>query len=611
MFRRILVANRGEIACRVIRTAQRLGVEAVAVYSEADAKAQHVLRADRAVAIGPAPARDSYLRADRLIEAALAAGAQAVHPGYGFLSENPAFAGACTAAGLAFIGPTAAMIRAMGDKRAAKSLVAAAGIAVTPGYHGEDQSDERLAAEADRIGYPVVLKAVAGGGGRAMRVVARADQLAAMLASARRESQAAFGDARLLVEKYLSPARHVEVQVFGDTHGRIVHLHERDCSAQRRHQKILEEAPAPGLSAHEREALGELAVRVARTVDYIGAGTVEFIGGPGGTFDFMEMNTRLQVEHPVTEMITGLDLVEWQLRVAAGEPLPLSQAEIPSSGHAIEVRLCAEDPLHEFLPASGRIERLDFPPETIALRVDGGFVAGDVVTINYDSLLAKLIVCGKDRADALHRLAAALSATTIEGVRTNRDFLRALVAEPAMRQGGVDTGFVERQLPGIVTALAAATHGETFPQGGSPGPVAPRSAGPGVPDALTTDPWDAVDGWRLNLPPQPSPNPSLAQQLPVRESGTGMAGSGKVVAPMPGRVVELNVAPGADVRRGDTLLVLEAMKMEHAIIAPADGRVVSLAVAAGDQVAEGAFLLEVSGAALSAVTGVLPDSSGA
>ena len=599
MFRRILVANRGEIACRVIRTAQRLGVEAVAVYSEADAKAQHVLRADRAVAIGPAPARDSYLRADRLIEAALAAGAQAVHPGYGFLSENPAFAGACTAAGLAFIGPTAAMIRAMGDKRAAKSLVAAAGIAVTPGYHGEDQSDERLAAEADRIGYPVVLKAVAGGGGRGMRVVARADQLAAMLASARRESQAAFGDARLLVEKYLSPARHVEVQVFGDTHGRIVHLHERDCSAQRRHQKILEEAPAPGLSAHEREALGELAVRVARTVDYIGAGTVEFIGGPGGTFDFMEMNTRLQVEHPVTEMITGLDLVEWQLRVAAGEPLPLSQAQIPSSGHAIEVRLCAEDPLHEFLPASGRIDRLDFPPQTATLRVDQGFVAGDVVTIDYDSLLAKLIVHGTDRADALRRLAAALSATSLAGVQSNRDFLLALVAEPGMRQGSVDTGFVERQLPGIVARLAAVERS-----------AEPRPTDPGSPGSRPDDPWDAVDGWRPNLPPQLI-DPSPVQQLPVRESGTGAAGSGKVVAPMPGRVVELNVAPGADVRRGETLLVLEAMKMEHAIVAPADGRVVSLAVAAGDQVAEGAFLLEVSGAALSAVTGVLPDSSGA
>lgn len=592
MFRRILVANRGEIACRVIRTARRLGVETVAVYSAADRHAQHVRLADQAVAIGPAPTRDSYLRGDRLIEAALASGAEAVHPGYGFLSENPDFAMACAAAGLKFIGPTADMIRAMGDKRAAKALVAAAGIAVTPGYHGEDQSDERLAAEAVRIGFPVVLKAVAGGGGKGMRVVSGVAQLPAMLAAARRESQAAFGDARLLVERYLHPARHLEVQVFGDGFGRIVHLFERDCSVQRRYQKILEEAPAVGLSAAERQALGELAVRVARTVNYTGAGTVEFMRDAGGGLHFMEMNTRLQVEHPVTEMITGLDLVEWQLRVAAGEPLPLSQAAIQCAGHALEVRLCAEDPLREFLPASGIVRRLEFPAETPALRVDTGIVAGDGVTIDYDSLLAKIIVHGADRADALRRMTAALTATSIDGIRNNRDFLLALLAAPALVRGGVDTGFLERGLPAIVAGLTTAgEHGQV--------------AGAGL-----ADPWDAVDGWRLNLPPQPPLEAVRGQQLPKKESGTGAVGLGRVVAPMPGRVVALDTAVGAAVRRGDTLLVLEAMKMEHAIVAPADGGVQALAVAAGDQVEEGALLLVLSGGALSAVTAVSADSSG-
>ncbi|MEZ5565443.1 MAG: biotin carboxylase N-terminal domain-containing protein [Gammaproteobacteria bacterium] len=574
MFGRILIANRGEIACRVIRTARRLGIETVAVYSAADVGAQHVRLADKAIAIGPAPVRDSYLRGDLIIDAARASGAQAVHPGYGFLAENAGFAADCARAGLVFVGPSPEAMRNMGDKRAAKTLVAAAGIVVTPGYHGDDQSDERLAAEAIRIGFPVVLKAVAGGGGMGMRVVARSDELAERLASARREAQAAFGDTRMLLEKYLSPARHLEVQVFGDSHGAIVHLFERDCSVQRRHQKIVEEAPASHLSPEERQQLGNLAVQVARTVNYQGAGTVEFISGRDKTFHFMEMNTRLQVEHPVTEMITGVDLVEWQLRVAAGEPLPLTQAQITLSGHAIEARLCAENPRRNFLPATGTLQQLNFPAGTPDLRIDTGVVAGDTVTIEYDSLLAKLIVRGANRAEALARLTAALAATSIEGVHTNREFLLALLAQSDIVRGGVDTGLVERELAAIVATL-------------------PTPGGSSVP----ADPWDAVDGWRPNLPPElpTSTGDAGTNRRPTSSgSGAGSAGTGSVLAPMPGRVIALRTKVGATVRRGEVLLVLEAMKMEHAIVAPAEGQIRTLSVAVGDQVDEGAVLLVVS-----------------
>ncbi len=370
MFSTILIANRGEIACRVLRTARRLGIRTVAVYSSADAGALHVQLADEAVAIGPAPARDSYLRADAIIAAAQSTGAEAIHPGYGFLSENADFAAACAAAGLVFVGPTVAAIRAMGDKAAAKALMTAAGIPVVPGYHGADQSDERLAVEAGLIGYPVLLKAVAGGGGKGMRIVAGPGEFTAALAAARREALAAFGDGRMLVEKYLANPRHLEVQVFGDGHGQLVHLFERDCSVQRRHQKVLEEAPAPGLSAGQRQALCQLAVDAARAVHYTGAGTVEFIAGADGQCYFMEMNTRLQVEHPVTEFVTGQDLVEWQLRVAAGERLPLTQEQITRTGHAIEVRLCAEDPARDFLPATGTLRELTFPATSGSVRVD-------------------------------------------------------------------------------------------------------------------------------------------------------------------------------------------------------------------------------------------------
>ena len=565
MFKKILIANRGEIACRVLRTTRRLGIASVAVYSSVDAQALHVQLADEAVAIGPAPARASYLNVEALIAAARRTGAEAIHPGYGFLSENADFAAACADAGVVFIGPSVAAIRAMGSKSAAKTLMTAAGIPVVPGYHGEDQSDERLKSEAALIGYPVLLKAVAGGGGKGMRVVGAAGEMPACLAAARRESRAAFGDDRMLVEKYLLQPRHLEVQVFGDTHGGLVHLFERDCSIQRRHQKVLEEAPAPGFSAGQRAALGELAVAAARAVHYSGAGTVEFIAGPDGQCFFMEMNTRLQVEHPVTECITGLDLVEWQLRVAAGEPLPLTQREISLSGHAIEVRLCAEDPARDFLPAAGVLRVLRFPDEGPGIRVDAGVQAGDTVTIHYDSLLAKLIVHGPDRAAALRRLQAALRDTQVAGVRTNRDFLAALAAHPLFAAGAVDTGFI-------------ATHWAELMQ--------PE----GTPAATTADPWGQADGWRLN-------GPAEFRAARARTDDSELAAllvAGPLTAPMPGRVVAVHVAAGAAVRRGDTLMVLEAMKMEHAIVALADGVVSNVRCAAGDLVDEGAVLLTVT-----------------
>ncbi len=564
MFSKILIANRGEIACRVLRTARRLGVASVAVYSSVDAQALHVQLADEAIAIGPAQARESYLNCEAVIAAARRAGAEAIHPGYGFLSENADFAAACADAGLVFIGPSVAAIRAMGSKSAAKTLMAAAGIPVVPGYHGEDQSDERLTAEAALIGYPVLLKAVAGGGGKGMRVVESAGDMPACLAAARRESRAAFGDDRMLVEKYLRQPRHLEVQVFGDMHGGLVHLFERDCSIQRRHQKVVEEAPAPGFSAEQRAALGALGVAAARAVHYSGAGTVEFIAGPDGQCFFMEMNTRLQVEHPVTEFITGLDLVEWQLRVAAGEPLPLTQEQISLSGHAIEVRLCAEDPARDFLPAAGVLQLLKFPAEVPGIRVDTGVQAGDSVTIHYDSLLAKLIVHGADRPAALRRLQAALRDTQVAGVRTNLDFLAALVSHPVFVAGAVDTGFI-------------AAHRAELMQ--------PE----GIPAVAVGDPWAHADGWRLNGP---------AEFRAVRDQTddgqrAALAVAGPLTAPMPGRVIVVHVVAGATVRRGDVLMVLEAMKMEHAIAAPADAVVSRVCFAAGDLVDEGALLLEM------------------
>ncbi|HZD25451.1 MAG TPA: acetyl-CoA carboxylase biotin carboxylase subunit, partial [Alphaproteobacteria bacterium] len=431
MFRKILIANRGEIACRVIRTARRLGIATVAVYSEADAGAMHVAMADEAVLLGPAPATESYLRADRIIEAAQRTGAEAVHPGYGFLSENAGFAEACAEAGITFIGPPAMAVRAMGEKAAAKAIMEKAGVPVVPGYHGEDQADDLLQQFAREIGYPVLIKAVAGGGGKGMRRVDDEDSFANALKGARREAKSAFGDDKVLVEKYLLRPRHIEVQVFADSHGEAVHLFERDCSIQRRHQKVVEEAPAPGMTAEMRRAMGEAAVAAAKAIGYVGAGTVEFIadvshGLSEDRFYFMEMNTRLQVEHPVTEMITGQDLVEWQLRVAAGDPLPLAQDELNIDGHAVEVRVYAENPQKKFFPSTGRLHRLRPPEEGPHLRVDTGVREGDEVTIYYDPMIAKLIVWGRDRDAAVRRLCAALTETRVAGVTTNADLLHAI-----------------------------------------------------------------------------------------------------------------------------------------------------------------------------------------
>ncbi|HJS85487.1 MAG TPA: acetyl-CoA carboxylase biotin carboxylase subunit, partial [Acetobacteraceae bacterium] len=448
MIRTLLIANRGEIAVRVARTARRMGIETVAVFSEADAGAMHVQAADRAVLIGPAPARESYLAIDRIIEAARRTGADAVHPGYGFLSENPAFAEACAEAGLIFVGPPAEAMRAMGSKSSAKALMRQAGVPVLPGYDGEAQEPGFLADQAARVGFPVVIKAVSGGGGRGMRVVERAGDFGTALASARQEAASAFGDDRVLIERYLARPRHIEVQVFADTHGNAVHLFERDCSAQRRHQKVIEEAPAPGLDPVRREAMGAAAVACARAVGYVGAGTVEFVADADG-FYFLEMNTRLQVEHPVTEMVTGFDLVEWQLRVAAGETLPASGDAIRLRGHAIEARLYAEDPARDFAPSVGRIVALRLP-QGEGVRVDAGVRAGDAVSVHYDAMIAKVICHGATREEALARLRRALAETEIAGVASNLDLLARIAAHPAFAAGGIDTGFIGREAASLL-----------------------------------------------------------------------------------------------------------------------------------------------------------------
>ncbi|SDC37880.1 3-methylcrotonoyl-CoA carboxylase, alpha subunit [Cupriavidus sp. YR651] len=455
MFNKILIANRGEIACRVAATCRRLGIRTVAVYSDADADARHVAFCDEAVHIGGPAARDSYLRADHIIEMARATGAQAIHPGYGFLSENEAFAEACAAAGLAFIGPPASAIHAMGSKSAAKQLMEKAAVPLVPGYHGEDQDPALLRREADRIGYPVLLKASAGGGGKGMRVVESGDGFEAALASVKREASASFGDDKVLVEKYLTRPRHIEIQVFADTHGNCVYLFERDCSVQRRHQKVLEEAPAPGMTEDRRRAMGEAAVAAAKAVGYVGAGTVEFIANQDGSFYFMEMNTRLQVEHPVTEMITGQDLVEWQLRVAAGEALPLTQDQLQISGHALEARIYAENPDKQFLPSTGTLRFLRTPPAVqfmrggdahgpAGVRIDAGVREGDTISPFYDPMIAKLIVWGRDRDEALARMAQALASYHVVGLSTNVAFLQRLVKSEAFRTADLDTGLIER-----------------------------------------------------------------------------------------------------------------------------------------------------------------------
>ncbi len=498
MFSRLLIANRGEIACRVIATARRLGIRTVAVYSDADRAARHVQLADEAVHIGAAPARESYLDAGRILAAARDSGAQAVHPGYGFLSENEDFARACQAAGIVFVGPTPEAIAAMGDKAAAKTLMGKAGVPLVPGYHGANQDAAFLRAQADAIGYPVLIKASAGGGGKGMRVVEQGAGFEDALASCRREALSSFGDERVLLERYLSRPRHIEVQVFGDTQGNVVHLFERDCSVQRRHQKVLEEAPAPGMDAARRDAMGAAAVAAARAIGYTGAGTIEFIAEQDGRFYFMEMNTRLQVEHPVTEMITGLDLVEWQLRVAAGEPLPRTQAALGMRGHAIEARIYAEDPARDFLPQTGRITHLAFP-QGEGVRVDTGVLQGAEISPWYDPMIAKLVVHGADREEALARLRAALAGTRIAGLATNVEFLGRIAASAAFGNAELDTGLIERHrdallppaqaLPDEVLALAAWAE------------FAAERAAAGARAAACADrhsPWNAIDGWRMN-----------------------------------------------------------------------------------------------------------------
>ena len=499
MFKKILIANRGEIACRVIKTARRMGIATVAVYSEADANARHVRLADEAVLIGPAAARESYLKADRILAAAQQTGAEAVHPGYGFLSENEGFAEACAAAGIVFIGPPVEAIRAMGSKSAAKALMGASGVPLTPGYHGDDQTPSLLKDEADQIGYPVLIKASAGGGGKGMRRVDRSEDFDAALISCKREAKSSFGDDRVLVEKYVLKPRHIEIQVFGDTHGNVVHLFERDCSVQRRHQKVLEEAPAPGMTDLRRAAMGKAAVEAAKAVNYVGAGTVEFIANQNGSFYFMEMNTRLQVEHPVTEMITGLDLVEWQLRVANGEPLPLTQDQLTIDGHALEARIYAEDPDKGFLPSTGRLIHLAPPPESAHVRVDTGVEQGDEITPFYDPMIAKLIVWGGDRREALARMRQALAQYRVVGVSNNVEFLGRLIATPSFANADLDTGLIEREtallfpqdrpIPHDVWLLVALAELQR---------EARRARETAVTAVDRDSPWRLLDGWRLN-----------------------------------------------------------------------------------------------------------------
>ncbi len=500
MFDKILIANRGEIACRVIRTAKRLGIRTVAVYSDADADALHVALADEAYHIGPSPARESYLLGDVILDVAVRSGARAIHPGYGFLSENAGFAEACSRAGIVFIGPPCEAIRAMGSKSAAKDIMGAAGVPLVPGYHGNEQGADFLQAEADRIGYPLLIKASAGGGGKGMRVVSRSTEFAEALAGARREAMSGFGDDHVLLERYLTKPRHIEIQVFADSLGNVLHLFERDCSIQRRHQKVVEEAPASGMTALLRDQMGAAAVAAARAINYVGAGTVEFLLDEDGSFYFMEMNTRLQVEHPVTEMVTGLDLVEWQLLVAAGEPMPRSQEQLVICGHAIEARIYAEDPAREFLPSTGKLRHLRTPSENTHVRIDSGVRQGDEVSIHYDPMIAKLVVWDCDRSSAIRRLRQALADFQVVGVTTNTVFLGSVAAHPAFAAGEIDTGFIERNSPALFPEIAPASDRILalaslelmLEQEVEAGNRAGSSSDP-------YSPWHQTSGWRLNF----------------------------------------------------------------------------------------------------------------
>ncbi|NMG64167.1 ATP-grasp domain-containing protein [Azoarcus indigens] len=595
MFNKILIANRGEIACRVIRTARRMGIGTVAVYSDADAGARHVRLADEARRIGPAPARESYLAGDRIIAAALASGAQAIHPGYGFLSENAGFCTACEAAGLVFIGPPAAAIQAMGSKSEAKKLMQRAGVPLAPGYHGDEQSPAHLQAQADAIGYPLLIKAAAGGGGKGMRRVERSADFAAALAACQREAAASFGSAHVLLERYLTRPRHIEIQVFGDHHGNYVHLFERDCSVQRRHQKVLEEAPAPGMSAERRAEMGRAAVEAARAVGYVGAGTVEFIAGEdflrGGPFYFMEMNTRLQVEHPVTEMITGLDLVEWQLRVAAGEPLPLAQSGLRIRGHALEARIYAEDPARGFLPATGRLQHLALPAQSRHVRLDAGVEQGDELGPHYDPMIAKLIVWDEgtaagaglaedSRARALARMRQALADLQVAGVANNVDFLGRLVASPSFAAGDLDTGLIEREQAWLFPAAepvpdeawCVAALDELLRQQTEAAALASRSAEP-------ASPWHACDGWRMNAeacrrfgfraqPASPSEGDAEAMQIEVTNRGPAA-----YLLRLAGREIRAEVAASA---AGQLAVTLNGIRLKAKVIADGEHRTLFL-----------------------------------
>ncbi|HZU52067.1 MAG TPA: acetyl/propionyl/methylcrotonyl-CoA carboxylase subunit alpha [Sphingomicrobium sp.] len=620
MIKSLLIANRGEIACRVIRTARRLGIRTIAVHSDADARALHVKMADEAVHIGPSPVRDSYLRGEVIIDAAKRTSAEAIHPGYGFLSENAEFAQAVIDAGLIWVGPKPESIRAMGLKDAAKKLMAEAGVPVTPGYLGDDQDPARLKAESAVIGYPVLIKAVAGGGGKGMRRVDAPEQFADALDSAKREAANAFGDDRVLIEKYVQSPRHIEVQVFGDRLGNVVHLFERDCSLQRRHQKVIEEAPAPGMDPRTREAVCAAAVRAAKAVNYEGAGTVEFIAdaSQGLSADriwFMEMNTRLQVEHPVTEEISGQDLVEWQLRVASGEPLPKRQDELRIAGHAIEARLYAEDPAKGFLPSVGKLEHFDLGNEG---RIETGVEEGDAISPFYDPMIAKLVSRGRDREEAIGELASMLNGVEVWPVRTNASFLYRAVRHPEFGLGAVDTGFIERHLSNLV-------------DDGEPGEDVWRGAATvALASEDDDEPFSVLQGFRLNALPDLGltlhrggsvrkvllGDGDVAELSGFREDerlivftqgqsfefalmsrGTGASHGihdGEIEAPMPGKVTAVEVSAGDKVSKGQRLLTLEAMKMEHALTAPFDGTVVEVGAVAGAQVTEGQMLAKVA-----------------
>jgi 3-methylcrotonyl-CoA carboxylase alpha subunit len=661
MFQKILIANRGEIACRVAATARRLGVKTVAVYSDADANAKHVAACDESVHLGGSAPKDSYLRWEKIIEAAQATGAQAVHPGYGFLSENEDFAQACAAAGLVFIGPPASAIKAMGLKAESKQLMEKASVPLVPGYHGADQDAALLQREADRIGYPVLIKASAGGGGKGMRAVDKSADFAAALASCQREARNSFGDDAVLIEKYVQRPRHIEIQVFGDTLGNCVYLFERDCSVQRRHQKVLEEAPAPGMTEALRRQMGEAAVAAARAVNYVGAGTVEFIVEQRDNsmqFFFMEMNTRLQVEHPVTEAITGLDLVEWQLRVASGEPLPLRQDQLQIHGHAIEARICAENPDNNFLPATGTLHVYRKPActsfERGAVRVDDGVREGDAISPFYDSMVAKLIVHADNREQALARLDAALAQTRIVGLATNVQFLRHVVGSRSFSQADLDTALIPREqaalfhqdkvgLPLAVASAVAQTllaeraleTGDPFSRrdswrshgvatrrfdfefagegrlatlqylhdgalvltvGGVSGPLVFAAAGEGI-DVRYAGTRQTVQTWMQGEVVHVFCDLGATQILEIdalAHAGEAAAEGGRLTAPMPGKVVSFAVKAGDAVKKGQALAVMDAMKMEHTIAAPVDGTVTELLYAPGDQVAEGAELLKLS-----------------